>query len=80
MARISAEDCLKVVPNMYELVLVATRRARQLYRGADPLVRSKNRIPVTSLREIAKGRVRSGLGKDQGDDEAFPLEELNAIN
>lgn len=57
MARVTIEDCLKNVDNMYELVHLATKRARQLYKGADPLVKSKNRIIVTALREIAAGRV-----------------------
>ena len=57
MARVTIEDCLAHVDNMYELVHLATKRARQLYRGADPLVKSKNRIIVTALREIAAGRV-----------------------
>lgn len=58
MARVTIEDCLKNVENMYELVHLATRRARQLYKGSDPLVKTKNRIIVTALREIAAGRVR----------------------
>ena len=57
MARVTIEDCLKNVNNMYELVHLATKRARQLYKGADPLVKSKNRIIVTALREIAAGKV-----------------------
>ncbi|MCC7442728.1 MAG: DNA-directed RNA polymerase subunit omega [Bdellovibrionales bacterium] len=61
MARITVEDCLKHVNNMYELVQTATRRARQLYKGSDPLVRSKNRVPVTALREVATGKVRPVL-------------------
>jgi len=57
MARVTIEDCLSHVDNMYELVHLATKRARQLYKGADPLVKTKNRIIVTALREIAAGRV-----------------------
>ncbi|NDD92243.1 DNA-directed RNA polymerase subunit omega [bacterium] len=57
MARVTIEDCLKKVENMYELVHVATRRARQLYKGSDPLVKSKNRVIVTALREVAAGKV-----------------------
>ena len=59
MARVTIEDCLKCVDNMYELVHLATRRARQLYKGSDPLVKSKNRVVVTALREIAAGEVRA---------------------
>ena len=57
MARVTIEDCLQRVDNMYELVHLATKRARQLYKGSEPLVKSKNRVIVTSLREIAAGRV-----------------------
>ena len=46
MARITVEDCLDHVDNRFELVLVATRRARQLYnRGAEPLVDEENDKP-----------------------------------
>lgn len=66
MARVTIEDCLKNVDNMYELVHLATKRARQIYKGAHPLVKSKNRVIVTSLREIAAGKVKAIT--DQGDD------------
>jgi DNA-directed RNA polymerase subunit omega len=74
MARVTIEDCLKRVDNMYELVHLATRRARQLYKGADPLVKSKNRIVVTSLREIAAGKVAiaASKGGDGSDDMPMP--------
>ena len=61
MARVTIEDCLENVSNMYELVHLATKRSRMLYRGADPLVKSKNRIIVTALREIAAKKVNSSL-------------------
>ncbi len=83
MARITAEDCLVVVPNMYELVLVATKRTRQLYRGADPLVRSRNRVHVTALREIAANKVRAAIPEASNgldDEEENPIAELNALN
>jgi len=60
------------VDNMYELVHLATRRARQLYRGADPLVKSKNRIVVTALREIAAGKVIA-ITDPISDDDGFPM-------
>ena len=70
MARVTIEDCLKNVDNMYELVHLATKRARQLYRGAKPLVKSKNRVIVTALREIASGRVAPSMSSalDANDD------------
>ena len=58
MARITLEDCLEKVSNRFELVLLASKRARQLIQGARPLVGADNREIVTALREIAAGRVR----------------------
>lgn len=64
MARVTIEDCLENVDNMYELVHLATKRSRQLFKGSDPLVKSKNRVIVTALREIAAGKV---LAQHPGD-------------
>ena len=58
MARITVEDCLERVPNRFELVLLAARRAKQLLKGARPLVESDNKEVVTALREIAAEKVR----------------------
>jgi DNA-directed RNA polymerase subunit omega len=59
MARITVEDCLEHVDNRFELVMVATRRARQMRRfGAEPLVPEENDKPtVIALREIAAGLI-----------------------
>ncbi|MBK9072999.1 MAG: DNA-directed RNA polymerase subunit omega [Myxococcales bacterium] len=57
MARVTVEDCLELVPNRFALVLLASERARQLARGAGPLVECDNKPVVTSLREIAAGYV-----------------------
>ncbi len=58
MARITVEDCLKVVDNRFELVLMATRRARQLAKGAEPVIDPENDKPsVIALREIAGRRI-----------------------
>jgi DNA-directed RNA polymerase subunit omega len=57
MARITVEDCLNNVANRFELVLVASRRSKQLLKGARPLVESDNKEVVTALREIAAGEV-----------------------
>ncbi|WP_049622481.1 DNA-directed RNA polymerase subunit omega [Frateuria defendens] len=58
MARITVEDCLQVVDNRFELVLMATKRARQLAKGADPAVYPDNDKPtVLALREIADRRI-----------------------
>jgi DNA-directed RNA polymerase subunit omega len=58
MARITVEDCLDQVPNRFELVLLAARRAKQLLKGARPLVDSDNKEIVTALREVAAEKVR----------------------
>jgi DNA-directed RNA polymerase subunit omega len=59
MARITVEDCLKQVPNRFLLVMVAAKRAKQLYKGAQPLIENKagNKRVVVSLREVAAGKV-----------------------
>ena len=57
MARVTVEDCLERVPSRFALVVVATKRTRQLRKGSQRLVRSKNREAVTALREIAVGAV-----------------------
>ena len=58
MARITVEDCLGRVGNRFELVLLGARRAKQLLKGARPLVESDNKEIVTALREIAANTVR----------------------
>lgn len=62
MARITVEDCLGVVDNRFELVLMATRRARQVAKGAEALVDAHNDKPtVVALREIAGRRVNNEM-------------------
>ncbi len=58
MARITVEDCLDNVGNRFELVLLGARRAKQLLKGARPLVESENKEVVTALREIAANEVQ----------------------
>lgn len=58
MARITVEDCLEHVENRFDLVLLAARRARQISRGAEPLVPAENDKPtVIALREIAENLI-----------------------
>lgn len=68
MARVTVEDCLENLDNRFELVLVASRRARQLQTGGkEPRVAWENDKPtVVALREIAEGLV----GRDNLDSEA----------
>ena len=58
MARVTVEDCLENVHNRFALVILAAERARQLANGAKPLIHCHNKPAVTSLREIAKKRVK----------------------
>ena len=57
MARITVEDCLDHCENRFALVHIAAKRARELFKGVDPLIHCKNREVVTALREIAAGRI-----------------------
>ena len=57
MARITVEDCLKKVESRFELVILAARRAKMIMKGANPLVETDNRPIVSSLREVAAGKV-----------------------
>ncbi|MDH3689726.1 MAG: DNA-directed RNA polymerase subunit omega [Gammaproteobacteria bacterium] len=62
MARITVEDCLDNVDNRFQLVLVATKRARQLGLGSEALVPENNDKPtVIALREIAEGLVTNKI-------------------
>jgi DNA-directed RNA polymerase subunit omega len=59
MARITVEDCLRQVPNRFQLAMVAAKRAKQLYKGGAPLIENKgnNKKIVLALREIAAGKI-----------------------
>lgn len=62
MARVTVEDCLEHVDNRFDLVLLATRRARQLERGKQPLVSWDNDKPsVVALREIAGEHINAEM-------------------
>jgi len=62
MARITVEDCLSNIDNIFEMVLVAAKRARRVAHGADPMVELENDKPtVIALREIADGHVTPAI-------------------
>ncbi|KFN43608.1 DNA-directed RNA polymerase subunit omega [Arenimonas oryziterrae] len=64
MARITVEDCLSVVDNRFELVLMASKRARQLAKGVEPTLdnsESQDKPTVLALREIAARKIDLGL-------------------
>jgi DNA-directed RNA polymerase subunit omega len=57
MARITVDDCLKVIPNRFELTLAATYRARQITNGAAPMLdANRDKATVIALRELAAGK------------------------
>lgn len=55
MARITVEDCLKKIPNRFEMVLCAAYRARLITQGHTPKVEAKDKASVVALREVAQG-------------------------
>ena len=63
MARVTVEDCLEHVENRFELVMIASKRAREIaVRGAQPLVEWENDKPtVVALREIAEGLLKTDV-------------------
>jgi len=62
MARITVEDCVENIENIFEMVLVAAKRARRVAHGAEPMVERENDKPtVIALREIAEGLVTPAI-------------------
>ncbi|MEL7400263.1 MAG: DNA-directed RNA polymerase subunit omega [Pseudomonadota bacterium] len=73
MARITVEDCLDFVDNRFELVLVSSKRARQIaVEGKDPMVDEENDKPtVIALREIEEGLVNASILEQKEEPEEF---------
>lgn len=66
MARVTVEDCLKKVKNHFELVIIASKRARQIAKGGMAMVDPENDKPtVIALREIADGRLNEAGEKSE---------------
>ena len=58
MARITVEDCLKKIPNRFDMTLAATIRARQISIGSPPMVEpARDKPTVIALRELAQGEI-----------------------
>ncbi len=90
MARITVEDCLDNIDNIFEMVLVAAKRARRIAHGADPMVDLENDKPtVLALREIADGHVTPAILDEidqpptedfmapEGTDEVLPVRGIS---
>jgi DNA-directed RNA polymerase subunit omega len=63
MARVTVEDCLRQVDNRFLLVMLASKRVKQLYKNSKPLIENKssNKNVVMALREIAAGKLQYDL-------------------
>ena len=80
MARVTVEDCLDKVDNRFQLILLASKRARQLYMGQNPLVEEENDKPtVVALREIAEDKVTPALLRQNIDMLARAEAEFNDL-
>lgn len=81
MARITVEDCLENIENRFQLVLVASKRARQLALGADPLVPTENDKPtVIALREIAANLINSSILENNKASPKPLIEDISEIS
>jgi len=77
MARVTAEDCLQQIPNPFELCLIASKRARQLARGAEPhLPWGDHKSTVLTLKEIAAGHI----GAEVLDEADLPVIRASQVN
>ena len=90
MARITVEDCMSKVDNIFDMILLAARRAKRIANGADALVERENDKPtVIALREIADGKMSESILEeldeiasdellhDDESDEIMPLQSLS---
>ena len=84
MARITVEDCSEKIPNMFQLVLVAAKRSRQLANGAEAMVPWEDDKPtVVALREIADGYITESILEErehQSLDDLLDLEQAPGPN
>jgi DNA-directed RNA polymerase subunit omega len=80
MARVTVEDCLNNVDNLFQLVLLASARARRLANGAEPMVPLDNdKVTVIALREIAEGHVtQEMLAEPEPQPEPPPMNDIDA--
>ncbi len=82
MARITVEDCLNNVDNLFDMVMIAAKRARRLANGAEPLVERENDKPtVIALREIAAGLINEEILQDvnEPEDDFLSTEEAEEL-
>lgn len=81
MARVTIEDVLKVIPNRFEIIDIAAKRAHELMQGAKTSLsesEAKHKATVQALREIASGQIN--LSSEQDSTEEQLLEELSKLD
>ncbi len=79
MARVTVEDCLENVSSRFELVLLASKRARQLVNGKEAMVSWENDKPtVVALREIGAGKISHKILEKMANDERLAREAAEA--
>lgn len=77
MARVTVEDCMDYVDNRFDLVLLATKRARQLVNGVEPLLPWENDKPtVMALREIAEGLISHRDVTEEVEEEVIAIDDV----
>ncbi|OFZ12787.1 MAG: DNA-directed RNA polymerase subunit omega [Bdellovibrionales bacterium RBG_16_40_8] len=78
MARVTVEDCLDKINNRFALVILVSKRAKQLLKGVTPTVLAKNnKYVVTALREVASGHVNLDIDSSMGTAEQQVESDLN---
>ena len=67
MARVTVEDCLEKVDNRFALVLLVSKRAKQLIKGASSTLKAKtnNKSVVNALREVAEGNIAFNIDESE---------------
>jgi len=79
MARVTVEDCLENVNSRFELVLLASKRARQLVNGKEAMVDWENdKATVVALREIGEGKISNKILEKMANDEHLAREAAEA--
>ena len=81
MARVTIEDVLEVIPNRFEIIDIAAKRAHELMQGAKTSLsdsEAKHKATVQALREIASGQIN--LSSEQDSTEEQLLEELSKLD
>jgi DNA-directed RNA polymerase subunit omega len=77
MARITVEDCLPNVENLFQLVLLASQRARRLANGAEPTLAWENdKATVVALREIAAGNITAEMLREPEPPAQNPVPDI----